>query len=103
VQSYTTTLGRNLRGVRIGLLQEGFGQEGAEPDVDAAVRAAIATLGTLGATITEVSVPAHLTTAGCIAWGLFAEGMTALLHSNGMGYHRRGAYNPLLAPRWPTP
>jgi amidase len=95
VQAYTAALGRDLRGVRIGLLQEGFGQEGAEPDVDAAVRAAVDTLRTLGATITEVSVPAHLT-AGCIAWGLFAEGMTALLHSNGMGYHWRGAYNPAL-------
>ena len=93
VQSYTAALGRDLRGVRIGLLQEGFGQEGAEPDVEAAVRAAIDTLGTLGATITEVSVPAHHT-AGCIAWGLFAEGMAALLHSNGMGYHWRGTYNP---------
>src|SRR5262249_3213108 len=96
VQSYTAALGRDLHGVRIGLLQEGFGQEGAEPDVEAAVRAAIATLGTLGATVTEVSVPAHHTT-GCIAWGLFAEGMTALLHSNGMGYHWRGTYNPALA------
>lgn len=94
-QSYTAALGRDLRGVRIGLLQEGFGQEGAEPDVEAAVRAAVDTLRALGAMITEVSVPAHLT-AGCIAWGLFAEGMTALLHSNGMGYHWRGAYNPAL-------
>ena len=96
MQSYTAALGRDLRGVRIGLLQEGFGQEGAEPDVEAVVRAAIATLGTFGATVTEVSVPAHRT-AGCIGWGLFAEGMTALLHSNGMGYHWRGAYNPALA------
>jgi amidase len=64
--------------------------------VEAAVRAAIATLGTLGATITEVSVPAHLT-AGCIIWPLYAEGMTALLHSNGMRYHPREAYNAALA------
>src|SRR5262249_43179232 len=42
VQSYTAALGRDLRGMRIGLLQEGFGQEGAEPDVEAAIRAAIA-------------------------------------------------------------
>lgn len=96
VQSYTAALGRDLRGVRVGLLREGFGQEGAEPDVEAAVRAAIDTMGALGATVTEVSVPAHRT-AGCIAWGLFAEGMAALLDGNGMGYHWRGAYNPALA------
>ena len=47
-----------------GLLQEGFGQEGAEPDVEAAVRAAIDTIGRLGAMITEVSAPVHRT-AGC--------------------------------------
>src|SRR2546425_5220544 len=58
VQPYTQALGKDLRGARLGLLQEGFGQEGAEPDVEAAVRAAIATLRTFGATITEVSVPA---------------------------------------------
>jgi amidase len=96
VQFYTAALGRDLRGVRLGLLREGFGQQGAEPDVEAAVRAAIDILGTLGATVTEVSVPAH-TTAGAIGWGLFAEGMAALLHSNGMGYHWRGAYNPAMA------
>jgi amidase len=96
VQSYAAALGRDLRGLRIGLLREGFGQEGAEPDVEAAVRAAVDTMGALGATVTEVSVPAHRT-AGCMAWGLFAEGMTALLDGNGMGYHRRGAYNPALA------
>ena len=64
--------------------------------MEAAVRAAVDTMGTLGATITEVSVPAHRT-AGCMAWGLFAEGMAALLDGNGMGYHRRGAYNAALA------
>jgi amidase len=96
VQSYMAALGRDLRGIRVGVLKEGFGQEGAEADVDAAVRAATETLGTLGATVTEVSVPAHLT-AGAVAWGLFAEGMAALLHSNGMGYHWRGAYNPAMA------
>jgi amidase len=96
VQAYTAALGRDLRGVRIGLLHEGFGQEGAEPDVETAVRAAMATLGTCGATITEVSVPAHRT-AGSMIWPLYAEGMTALLHHNGMRYHPREAYNAALA------
>lgn len=95
VQRYTEALERDPRGIRIGLLQEGFGQEGAEADVDAAVRTAIETLGTM-TTVTEVSIPAHHT-AGCIAWGLFAEGMAALMHSNGMGYHWRGVYSPHMA------
>ena len=96
VQSYTATLGRDIRGVRIGLLQEGFGQPGAEPDVEAAVRAAMDTLRMLGATVTEVSVPAHRT-GRAIHRGLVAEGITALLQSNGMGYHWQGAYSPAMA------
>lgn len=95
VQAYTAALGRDIRGLRIGVLKEGFDQDGGESDVDMAVRAAIDTLGALGAVITEVSVPAHLS-AGAIAWGLFAEGMTALLQSHGMGYHWRGAYQPAM-------
>jgi len=57
MQAYTAALGRDLCGMGIGLLWEGFGREGVEPDVDAAVRSAIDTLGTLGTTITEVSIP----------------------------------------------
>jgi amidase len=45
VQSDTAALGRDRRGVRVGLLPEGCGQEGAEPAVEAAVRAAMAAMG----------------------------------------------------------
>ncbi len=96
VQEYTTALGRDLRGVRIGLVREGFNQPEAEPDVEEAVRATGERLGNLGASVSEVSIPAHLT-ARAIHRGLVAEGMAALLQSNGMGYHWRGAYNPAMA------
>jgi amidase len=96
VQDYTAALGRDLRGVRIGLVQEGFNQPGAEPDVDEAVRTTVEELGKHGATVTEISIPAHHT-ARAIHRGLVAEGLAALLQSNGMGYHWRGAYNPAMA------
>jgi amidase len=101
VHSYHAALGRDLHGVRIGVLQEGFGQPGAEPEVEEAVRAAIATLGTLGAMVHEVSLPAHRT-ARVIMRGLLAEGFTALMQSNGMGYHWRGTYNPAMATAFAT-
>lgn len=53
---YTKFLGRDLRGVRVGLPKEFFG-EGLDPEVEGSVRAAIGELEKLGAEITEVSLP----------------------------------------------
>jgi len=43
--------------VKIGILEEGFGLETSEPDVDSAVRVAARALEKLGAVVSEVSVP----------------------------------------------
>ncbi|WP_433430452.1 amidase [Nonomuraea sp. CA-141351] len=60
IGSYTDVLDEDLRGLRIGVLREGFGIPGvSEPDVDAAVRAAAETLARGGAEVEEVSVPLH--------------------------------------------
>ena len=40
VASYTEALGGGAKGLRIGVLKEGFGHRNSEPDVDAKVRAA---------------------------------------------------------------
>ncbi len=96
VQDYIAALERDLNGVRIGVIEEGFGQPGAEPDVDDAVRTAIAKLEALGAAVTKLSIPEHLN-GRVLHRGLVAEGMAALLQSNGMGYHWSGAYNPTMA------
>ncbi len=39
--AYAEAVGRGVRGLRIGVLREGFGADGAEADVEAAVRAAV--------------------------------------------------------------
>jgi amidase len=96
VQPYTQALGKDIRGVRIGVLREGFGTPGFDPEVDAKVRTAIQSLRELGAQVQEVSVPAHLE-AGGIIWALLAEGMAALVYGNGVGYHWSGLYNESLA------
>jgi len=92
VQPYTEALGKDIRGVRIGILREGFGTPLSEPDVDAKVREAIRALGELGAEIKEISVPAHSQTGG-IAWAIIAEGMFANVDGNGAGYLLSGLHN----------
>jgi amidase len=92
VEPYTRMLEQGLRGLRVGLLKEGFGHEGAEPDVESAVRAAVDVLRAGGASVEDVSNPSHLE-AGGIAWALFTEGMSALLRANGLGYHWEGFYD----------
>ncbi len=95
VEPYTAALGQGIRGLRIGVLTEGFGTPNSEPDVDEGVRRAIEVLSELGAVTSEVSVPAHKE-APAIVLGLILEGATALLRSNGMGYHWEGLYLPNL-------
>jgi amidase len=70
---------RDLRGVRIGLLEEGFTEDvGTEPGTAAAIREVAESLGQLGATLQDVSLPAHRAT-GAAYTGLAAEGLVASL------------------------
>jgi aspartyl-tRNA(Asn)/glutamyl-tRNA(Gln) amidotransferase subunit A len=56
VVDYTAALGREIRGLKIGVPREYFGH-GLDPEVEAAVRAALKTLEGLGAELLEVSLP----------------------------------------------
>ncbi|MDQ6808027.1 MAG: Asp-tRNA(Asn)/Glu-tRNA(Gln) amidotransferase subunit GatA [Verrucomicrobiota bacterium] len=56
VPDYTAALGKDLRGVRLGVPRE-YMLDGIDPEVKAAVDAAIAQFDSLGATIVEVSLP----------------------------------------------
>ena len=96
VQAYTEALGRDVRGLRIGILTEGFGRDESEPDVDAAVRKAMGIFNELGAQTADVSIPDH-TDGGGVVWSLVSGGATALLQSNGTGHGTMGLYNPGLA------
>ena len=48
------------KGLRVGILREGFGHPESDPAVDAKVRAAIAALKKAGVEAEEISVPWHL-------------------------------------------
>ena len=56
---YAAALARGVKGLRVGLLDEGFGVPGGDPAVDEAVREAVRTLERGGAQIARVSVPLH--------------------------------------------
>ncbi|MCX5891405.1 MAG: Asp-tRNA(Asn)/Glu-tRNA(Gln) amidotransferase subunit GatA [Deltaproteobacteria bacterium] len=53
---YTEALGREIHGLKIGVPREYFGH-GLDPEVEAAIRAALKTLAGLGADLIEVSLP----------------------------------------------
>ena len=93
VQSYAESLEDGVRGLRIGVLREGFGLDVSEADVDEVVGRALGAFSEMGAVTEDVHVPAHGNAQGII-WGLIAEGATALLRSNGMGHHWQGLYSP---------
>ena len=96
VDDYVATLGRGVGGMRIGVLKEGFGHSVSEPDVDTKVRAGAEIFKRLGATVDEISIPAHL--KGPAIWTPIAlEGLTnQMMHGNGMGTGWEGMYTTSL-------
>ena len=56
VPDYAAALGGDLKGLKIGVPREYFGP-GLDPEVEAAIRSALKTMGSLGAEILEVSLP----------------------------------------------
>jgi len=93
---YTAAVGRGVSGLRIGVIKEGYGQPGAEADVNDKVRKAAETLRGLGATVDEISVPWHL--HGVAIWTPIAlEGLTQqMMLGNGMGTGWEGLYTTSL-------
>jgi amidase len=59
VEAYSEQLAGGVKGMRIGVLREGFGGDDSEADVDSKVRAAADRFSRLGADVSEVSVPLH--------------------------------------------
>jgi amidase len=91
-EPYSDALSSSASGLRIGVLEEGFGHEVSETDVDDAVRAAADSFRALGARVEAVSVPWHRD-ADKVTLGIAAEGSAALLvHGEGLGTNWRGLY-----------
>ena len=92
VDRYTEALGKGVRGLRIGIVKEGFGHANSEPEVDAKVREAALRLASLGAVVSDVSIPMHAD--GAAIWTPIAlEGLQAqMMYGNGMGHNWKGLY-----------
>jgi amidase len=95
-EKYTKALTGDVTGLRIGVLQEGFGMENSEAAVEAAVNAAGKQFEKLGATVKPISVPWHLD--GQHVWSAIAtEGATMLMiKGNSMGTNWKGHYTTSL-------
>jgi amidase len=96
-ERYSEALTGDLTGVRVGIVDEGFGWEGlSEPEVDEAVRDAASQLEKAGAAVSNVSVPLHR--QGIHIWNaVIFEGATELMvKGNALGSNWKGFYTTSL-------
>jgi amidase len=95
-EAYTKMLTGDARGLRLGIVGDGFGWPNSEPDVDKMVRDVAQRLTRVGATVSEVSIPLHRD--GLHIWNAIAvEGATMLMVSgNSMGTNWKGHYTTSL-------
>lgn len=92
VEQYTSAIGAGAKGLKIGVLKEGFEQAGAEAAVSESVREAAKRFRDLGASVEHVSVPMHL--LGLAIWTpIGTEGMTqTMMFGDGYGLSRSDLY-----------
>ncbi len=93
-QDYMAALGGGAKGLKVAVVEEGFGHEGASTrEVDITVRDAAQRLAALGAEVESVSIPYHR--HGLPIWNAVAiEGATDNLYRGGVVYQNKGLYNP---------
>ena len=91
-EPYTELMKKGVKGLRIGIVTEGFGLANSMPALDAQVRKAAERFTQLGAKVSEVSVPMH--SMGLAIWlPIAAEGATQqMMKDNGHGFNWKGLY-----------
>jgi amidase len=96
VAEYTAALGKGVKGLKIGVVKEGFGHPNSETDVDERVKASAAQFARLGASVEIIDVPMHA--VGPAIWTPIAlEGLQAqMMNGNGMGFNWKGLYTTSL-------
>ncbi|ORL08274.1 amidase [Prescottella equi] len=94
VDDYLARLGSGVEGLRIGVVDEGFGHPNSQPDVDGTVRAAVARFADAGAEVGSVSIPWHH--HAFHVWNVIATdgGAYQMLDGNGYGMGVGGLYDP---------
>ena len=82
VHEYSKAIGQDIAGMKIGVVEEGFGMPYSDGEVDECVRSAAKKLGELGASVEKVSIPIH--PHGLIVWStIFLDGFRGTLALNG--------------------
>lgn len=91
-QDYMANLKAGAKGLKVGIVREGFERPESEKAVDDKVRAAARRFEKLGGTVTDISLPMHLD--GVAIWtAIAAEGATELMiKGNGGGTNWQGYY-----------
>ena len=92
---YAATLGQDLKGLKIGVPREYFGP-GLDPEVEAAIRSALGTMGSLGAEILEVSLPHTEYAVATYYMVAVAEASSNLARYDGVKYGFRAEGRNLL-------
>jgi amidase len=89
---YMSAARKPAKGLRVGILREGFGHPESDPAVNDTVRQAVAALGKAGVESAEISVPWHLD--GPHVWsGIILEGAAEMmLKGYGVGNNIQGYY-----------
>ena len=89
---YRDSLGLGIQGLRIGVVEEGFGHPQSMTQSDAVVREAADRLRGLGAVVETVTIPMHR--VGPAIWlPIAAEGATVqMMQGNGFGFNWQGQY-----------
>ena len=94
---YTKALGGSIKGLKIGIVKEGFLLPNAESDVNDLVLKGAELLKKLGARVDEISVPVHAGPAQAVWSAIAHEGATMqMMHGNGFGFNWKGLYLPSL-------
>ncbi len=90
--AYRAGLSQGVEGLRIGVVREGFATPESEPGVDAKVRDAADQLRRLGASVEEISIPAH--TTGRVVWtpSIIEGWLDLVLRNNGGGTNHTGVF-----------
>jgi len=88
---YAKALKEDAKGLRVGVVKEGFGFADSEPEVDAKVREASERLKKCGAKVEEVSIPLHAL-GSAIIFPVLAEGGLDTMKGNGFGTNHKGLH-----------
>ncbi len=96
VDNYSEALDKDITGMKIGILTEGFDWAFSDPEVNNNIRKATKRLESMGASIKEVSLPTWKN-ALPIWLTLTAHSVSAMIESDGQGYWHGGASSPTFA------